>query len=503
MVNPRSASSRKKRTSIAQSVRTSPRRVVNAMRNAARRNTRNDQSNTPSRNPPKRQRVKPRRYRSSPDESDEELSTTSPPAIARNNSRNSMPSLNSRHSSSASSVSSVSSEDLLANDDDDDDEEEEKLEEEEVPGTQVLGNNVLVADAPMPESQWGRNDSSDDDDENLETPRRTPRSPSPSSASSGGDSFQYVVGDYPFEVRLRHFVAMLLSKLVKTVSKFTRKEVETAILIAAAAAVRELGPCDAATKYAHMLREYKRILQSIPLEYFANPELKNDMSLRLYNAQQNFTGERLWDQANKRLKILRNEMLPKFPDSFKDLPSGKGFHQMIRRVIRQLYMQANNIPEDTPSDEVDVPRAFVFSSKNCQTLLAALVHRKSPDIHETPAVLPPGPNRRSIRAAAHARKEQEKADSFAAAKQQEVEFKQAKIAKERATLALGVMSERQKAITLKLETLERYKDAYIEAAGGTRDSYLQAVSSLIKDMMAVSTDIPVDVSQGDSTTEEA
>ena len=418
---------------------------------------------------------------------------------------NSMPNLHSRHSSSASSASS---EDLLANDDeeDDDDEEEEMVDEEEVPGTQVLGNNVLIADAPMREEQWGLYESSDDDDEDLETPRRTPRSPSPSSLSSNGSNGWAMAsgaGNFTVLERAVYFQGSYFTRRVGApISNLSRRSFETVFLIDAQAAVRETLPTDAATRHNLMHKAYLERIDGIPIEFFADQALKNSMKSRLYGGQQNYNGKTLWDQASKRLKVIRNEMLPNFPANFKDLPSGTNFHALVRGVIRKLYIQEKGLTEDTPGG-IRVPPAYVLNGKKTQTLIATLVHRNCPDIHESPADLPAGANRRTLRGAAHAQKQQEKADSFAAAKQQEVEFKQAKIAKERATLALGVMSERQKAITLKLETLEKYKDAYIEAAGGTRDSYLQAVSSLIKDMMAVSTDIPVDAPPGDSTTEEA
>jgi hypothetical protein len=275
-------------------------------------------------------------------------------------------------------------------------------------------------------------------------------------------------------------------------SRTTRKEVETCLLIAAAAAVREMGQMDSASMHIAMIEKYKSLVQGIPIRFFDMENLKTDMLLRLYNAQQNFTGARLWEQAGKRLKVLRNQMLPCFPDNFRDIPSGKSYHDLIKQVILDKYKAAR--PNDTDGrtdDEIDVPRAFFLTNSSCHTLLAALVHRNSRDVHASPAVLPSGTTRRNIRADAQARereqREAEQARRLAAARDQDVQFKEAKIAKERATLRIGLLNEKCKAITLKLATLETYKDYYVQH--NSEYDFAELVSNLLHKLVAVDTDI--------------
>ena len=92
--------------------------------------------------------------------------------------------------------------------------------------------------------------------------------------------------------------------------------------------------------------------------------LKTDMLLRLYNALQNFTGTRLWEQAGKRLKIDATKPdAPMLPDNYRGLPSGESYHDLIKQVILERYKAAR--PNDTDTDgrtddEIDAPHEPPF-----------------------------------------------------------------------------------------------------------------------------------------------
>ena len=122
-----------------------------------------------------------------------------------------------------------------------------------------------------------------------------------------------------------------------------------------------------------------------------------------------------------------------------------------------------------------IPNNYWLTNTKCKAMLATVIHRCNPDVHDTPAVLPPGATRNEVRAGTQLRNaETRQAERMASLDDQDVQFKKAKLA---ATQGV-VIRQQNDAISSQLSMLQSNHDAY--AAHLSEEAYQRRVVDLLQ-----------------------
>ncbi len=154
------------------------------------------------------------------------------------------------------------------------------------------------------------------------------------SFETGGGELDYAAEDFSINDRVMHYLAGNL------ICKSTRLAVEIAGAIYALGVVTSEETTNVSDRNEKLLRVYREYLNAFDPACF-EPGLKDKMLNKLYNAQQNLTGARLWTKSNEWRGELRNGYMPKLPMNLATLPSGTGLRDAYDKFIFDRYKEAN------------------------------------------------------------------------------------------------------------------------------------------------------------------
>ena len=144
----------------------------------------------------------------------------------------------------------------------------------------------------------------------------------------------YAAEDYNVNDRTMHYLSG------NSISKTTRLAVEITGGIHALSNVTSEETTNAVTRNEKILKEYKAYLNAFDDCVF-EAGLKPKMLRKLYNAQHDITGARLYTKTVEWRGGLRNSYMSKLPSNLSTLPSGTGLRDAYNKFILDRYKEAN------------------------------------------------------------------------------------------------------------------------------------------------------------------
>ena len=150
-----------------------------------------------------------------------------------------------------------------------------------------------------------------------------------------GSEEDYAAERYNINDRIMHFLNG------NRINRLSRQAVEIAVAIHALTVVMSEQTTNAAARNEKTLKVYKDTLNAFDDECFEVPGLKTLMLNKLYNAQHNITGARLYAKALEWRSDIRNGYMPCLPQDLSTLPSGTGLRDAYKKFILRRYKEAN------------------------------------------------------------------------------------------------------------------------------------------------------------------
>lgn len=135
--------------------------------------------------------------------------------------------------------------------------------------------------------------------------------------------------------------------------------------------------------------------------------------------------------------------------------------------------------ETHTDEEIEVPPQFYLTHSKLDCLLAVMVHRKSPDLHEDPSSLKPGSSRIEQRAATAQRVQEERATARSAREDFDdsiLQYKKMKLAAAEAVVTNQVIN----GIQAQIKMFQDNKEAFIAIEGEI--NYYKHIMGLLKSM---------------------
>ena len=150
------------------------------------------------------------------------------------------------------------------------------------------------------------------------------------SSIEGGDHLDMAADGFSFEERILHFLRG------QRINAKNRPVVEIAFVIECGTHISDLGPMRSEDKYNKMLERYTSLLTDMGDENWEDLAEKQKMKKKLYRAQAEHTGSRLWDkflEFRSECRTLAAEM----PTNLSSMPSGHQLNDIYSHYLQEKY----------------------------------------------------------------------------------------------------------------------------------------------------------------------
>eukprot|EP00956_Cyclotella_meneghiniana_P005218 scaffold6502_cov38-Cyclotella_meneghiniana.AAC.5 len=198
--------------------------------------------------------------------------------------------------------------------------------------------------------------------------------PEPHAWNPWDESFAQSASDFPLPERIKYYLKN------RVINAKNRKVVELVLLCEAARRVIGEGQMRAEEKGALLNKIYLELIESLPIEMFADDEVKANMLYRMHGSQNPLLpmhGDSLFDKYKKHRTAIRT-IFANLGTDFTSMASGKQLHQVYNEHIASIYADVHK-PTYNRMDIRDVikkvPSDFWLTHKNCLYVLTVMCHR--------------------------------------------------------------------------------------------------------------------------------
>lgn len=151
-------------------------------------------------------------------------------------------------------------------------------------------------------------------------------------ANSG--ALDWAADEFSFIDKVMHFLRG------ERIRQANRAVVEIALLIECGTFITDQQLVSNPDKYRQMKERYLQLIQEIPDEHFESQLVRNLMSTRLYKAQKDFTGDRLFAKFQDFRSECRT-LTSMLPSDLASLPSGNQLHDLYKAFVLSRYKDMN------------------------------------------------------------------------------------------------------------------------------------------------------------------